>query len=99
MRRIRFAPAALLTALVIFVVAPLARADEQQIAPGTGLQSSVVINTGADGICNTAPAGEVLAHEIREHDDDEHERDEKDGGAHAVRRGGVVDRDSRRRWS
>jgi len=53
MRRIRFAPAALLTALVIFVVAPLARADEQQIAPGTGLQSSVVINTGADGICNT----------------------------------------------
>ena len=48
---------------------------------------------------DTAPAGEVLADEIREHDDDEHERDEEDGGAHAVRRGGVVDRDSRRRWS
>jgi hypothetical protein len=30
-----------------------ARADRQQIAPGTGVQDATVINTGADGICNT----------------------------------------------
>jgi hypothetical protein len=59
MRPIRLALAALLAALV---VAPVARADEQQIAPGTGLQSSVVINTGADGICNTTAAlGDIQA--------------------------------------
>lgn len=39
-----------------------AAADQQQIAPGTGLQSSVVIDTGADGICNTTAAlGDIQA--------------------------------------
>ena len=43
----------------------VARADEQQIAPGTGLQSSVVINTGPDGICNTtAAAGDIQAADV-----------------------------------
>jgi hypothetical protein len=44
-------------ALIAFLVSPpLARADEQVIAPGSGLQSAVVINSGPDGICNTAAA-------------------------------------------
>jgi hypothetical protein len=30
-----------------------ARADMQEIAPGTGIQGATVIDTGADGICNT----------------------------------------------
>jgi len=30
------------------------RADEQIIAPGTGLQSSIVADTGANGLCRTA---------------------------------------------
>jgi len=39
-----------------------ARADQQEIAPGVGLQSSVVVNTGADGICNTlATLGDIQA--------------------------------------
>lgn len=39
-----------------------AYADQQQIAPGTGLQSSVVVNTGPDGICNTTAAlGDIQA--------------------------------------
>ncbi|MCC6849913.1 MAG: hypothetical protein IT294_15525 [Deltaproteobacteria bacterium] len=53
-----------------FVLAPLAallaaaplRADEQVIAPGTGLQSSIVADTGADGICTTTAAtGDIQA--------------------------------------
>jgi len=31
----------------------LARADREQLAPGTGRQDSTVINTGADGLCDT----------------------------------------------
>jgi hypothetical protein len=50
MRFIRLAAALVLTA------GTLAIADEQQIAPGTGEQDSVVIDTGADGICNTTAA-------------------------------------------
>jgi hypothetical protein len=46
-------PVALLTLLTSLT---LVHADEQVIAPGTGLQSAVVINSGADGICNTAAA-------------------------------------------
>jgi len=39
-----------------------AQADQQQIAPGTGPQSSVVISTGPDGICNTTAAlGDIQA--------------------------------------
>jgi len=33
-----------------------ARADQQQIAPGTGQQNSIVIDTGPDGICDTTAA-------------------------------------------
>jgi len=40
--------------LLLGVVA--AQADQQQIAPGTGEQNSQVIDTGADGICNTVAA-------------------------------------------
>ena len=48
-------------AALVFAV-PAARADEQVIAPGTGLQSSDVIDTGADGICNTTAAlGDIQA--------------------------------------
>lgn len=37
-------------------------ADEQQIAPGTGSQNAVVVNTGPDGVCNTAAAaGDIQA--------------------------------------
>ncbi|HEY2388490.1 MAG TPA: hypothetical protein VGK30_16155 [Candidatus Binatia bacterium] len=35
-----------------------ARADQQQIGPGTGLQSSVVVDTGADGLCQTTAQGD-----------------------------------------
>jgi len=40
-----------LAALAIF--APPARADRQVIAPGTGRQDAVVVDTGANGICET----------------------------------------------
>lgn len=46
----------LFTFCVVFASASAATADQQQIAPGTGDQGSVVINTGADGICNTTAA-------------------------------------------
>ncbi len=36
--------------------ATAALADQQQIAPGTGQQNSIVVDTGADGICNTTAA-------------------------------------------
>jgi hypothetical protein len=45
---------------VVFVLALMvgpAPADQQQIAPGTGQQNSIVIDTGPDGICNS-PAAE-----------------------------------------
>jgi hypothetical protein len=46
-----------LTILVAVLIAvPPVLADEQQIAPFTGKQDSVVIDTGADGICNTTAA-------------------------------------------
>jgi hypothetical protein len=37
-----------------------ALADVQRIAPGTGLQNAVVIDTGANGICETSAAGDDL---------------------------------------
>jgi len=49
-------------AALCLVLAPLAsaRADQQQIAPGTGKQNSVVIDTGANGLCETtAAAGDL----------------------------------------
>lgn len=58
MSRVSLGLASLLAGLALTQV----RADEQEIAPGTGLQSSVVINTGPDGICNTtAAAGDIQA--------------------------------------
>ena len=45
---------------VVFLLALMvgrAPADQQQIAPGTGQQNSIVIDTGPDGICNS-PAAE-----------------------------------------
>src|SRR6185503_19480664 len=39
-----------------------ARADQQEIAPGRGLQSSIVVDTGANGLCETvAIAGDIQA--------------------------------------
>src|SRR5262249_43600194 len=40
----------------LVLLASVALADQQQIAPGTGQQNSTVIDTGADGICNTTAA-------------------------------------------
>lgn len=42
--------------LGLALVLGTARADQQQIAPGTGQQNSIVIDTGPDGICNTTAA-------------------------------------------
>jgi len=51
-----------LALVALHLTAVGARADEQQIAPGTGLQSAVVVNTGTDGICNTtAASGDIQA--------------------------------------
>jgi len=46
-------------ALIAFVATP-AYADRQNIAPGTGLQSAVVVDTGPNGICETAAVGDDL---------------------------------------
>src|SRR6185503_7695554 len=44
------------TLLALGLTAASARADQQVIAPGTGQQNSVVIDTGPDGICDTLAA-------------------------------------------
>jgi hypothetical protein len=65
----------MLAALLLALAAP-ARADRQVIAPGTGLQSAVEVDSGANGICETRARGDDLqaiavghgapfAHEIR----------------------------------
>src|SRR5688572_16479846 len=41
-------------AMVVVAMAGPARADEQRIAPGTGTQDAVVIDTGLNGLCETA---------------------------------------------
>jgi hypothetical protein len=46
----------LLAAVLSVVVGRPARADRQVLAPGTGTQDAVVIDTGADGICDTTAA-------------------------------------------
>jgi hypothetical protein len=43
-------------ASLVLGLATAVLADEQQIAPGTGQQNATVIDTGADGICNTTAA-------------------------------------------
>jgi hypothetical protein len=51
-----------LACLTLVVLASIAGADEQVIAPGTAQQDAVVINTGPDGICQTtAAAGDIQA--------------------------------------
>lgn len=45
--------------------AALVSADQQQIAPGTGSQNAVVINTGANGLCeSTAADGDLQIAEV-----------------------------------
>jgi hypothetical protein len=41
----------------VLMVAGWAVADVQRIAPGNGLQNAVVVDTGANGICETTAAG------------------------------------------
>ena len=49
-------------ALVLLALSSSVLADQQEIAPGSGLQSAVVVNTGADGICDTTAAfGDIQA--------------------------------------
>lgn len=49
-------------ALFLVLAALPALADVQRIAPGTGLQNAVVVDTGANGICETtASAGDLQA--------------------------------------
>ncbi len=51
-----------LAVLAAVAVTSTARADEQVIAPGTGLQSSVVVDTGPNGLCETtAASGDIQA--------------------------------------
>jgi hypothetical protein len=45
-----------LVCLICCAVAAPALADQQMIAPGTGRQSTVVISTGANGLCETTAA-------------------------------------------
>jgi hypothetical protein len=47
-------------ALLLLALASAARADRQVIAPGTGLQSSVEVDSGANGICQTQARGDDL---------------------------------------
>jgi hypothetical protein len=49
-------------AVVAIIPAVAVHADQQVIAPGTGLQSAVVVDTGADGLCETTAAkGDIQA--------------------------------------
>jgi len=53
---------AFVAAVGLLLIAEAAVADQQEIAPGTGLQNSTVISTGADGLCSTATAtGDIQA--------------------------------------
>jgi len=50
------------TLFALLVPLGVADADEQVIAPGTGLQSSIVADTGANGLCETtATSGDIQA--------------------------------------
>jgi hypothetical protein len=51
--------------MIAVALAGSARADEQRIAPGTGTQDAVVIDTGANGLCETeASRGDIQAAEV-----------------------------------
>src|SRR2546425_11056657 len=47
-------------AALLLALASLAHADRQVIAPGTGLQSAVEVDSGANGICETKARGDDL---------------------------------------
>jgi len=57
-----------LLAIAVFLLGatmPAAWADIQEIAPGTGLQSAVVVDTGANGLCETtAGIGDIQLAQI-----------------------------------
>src|SRR5437667_11264506 len=46
--------------LAMLLLASAAQADRQAIAPGTGLQSAVEVDSGANGICETKARGDDL---------------------------------------
>src|SRR5438552_19182052 len=46
--------------LAMLLLASAARADRQAIAPGTGLQSAVEVDSGANGIAETRARGAEL---------------------------------------
>jgi hypothetical protein len=51
--------------VIVLVLAIPAFADIQRIAPGTGLQNAVVVDTGANGVCETsAPGGDLQAADV-----------------------------------
>jgi hypothetical protein len=53
---------ALTLSVLVLLAAPVGHADEQVVAPGTGLQSSIVADTGANGLCETTAAnGDIQA--------------------------------------
>jgi hypothetical protein len=58
MRRIGVAMVSSAVAVGAMLFASAGRADQQNIGPGTGLQSSVVVDTGANGLCQTAAIGD-----------------------------------------
>src|SRR5262249_3362313 len=46
--------------LAILVLTTVARADRQVIAPGTGPQDAVVVDSGTNGVCETSARGDDL---------------------------------------
>jgi hypothetical protein len=60
MRRIEVVMISSAVAVGAMLFASAGRADQQNIGPGTGLQSSVVVDTGADGICQTTAQGDDI---------------------------------------
>ena len=56
----RTSPFVLVAILVTTSTVPVVWADRQRIAPGTALQSEVVVDTGTNGICETAAGGDDL---------------------------------------
>ncbi len=58
----RFTRGTLIAAFVAFGASTVVYADFQNIAPGTGLQGALEVDTGANGICDTAAgAGDIQA--------------------------------------
>ena len=56
-----------MAAAFVLMAATLAGADEQRIAPGTGTQDAIVIDTGTNGLCeSSASRGDIQAAELGE---------------------------------